>query len=158
ALVALSGCVELAGSAAPAPPSLEQRGPKQEQELAAPQPPSVPNPRPAGPTPQTRPAPAPQVAAVRAALPKDAVFRISDLPAEWDGVETAGGLWVALPYLPAYRRVLLTDPATGRAVVAKLFWRDPAPGADEAVLSSAAAAALGVSAGRSRLEAVVLDD
>ncbi|MFV0475011.1 MAG: hypothetical protein ACK5MQ_12530, partial [Pikeienuella sp.] len=62
--------------------------------------------------------------------------------------ETAGGLWVALPYLPAYRRVLVTDPETGRTVVARLYWRDPGSDQSGAVLSSAAAAALGLAPGR----------
>lgn len=157
ALAALAGCVELAGSAAPAPPPLGRGAAEPGQELAAPPPAASSRPALTASAPQVKPTPTPKAAAAPP-LPKDAVFRISDLPSEWDGAETVGGLWVALPYLPAYRRVLLTDPATGRAVVAKLFWRDDAPGADEAVLSSAAAAALGVSAGQTRLEAVVLDE
>lgn len=83
-------------------------------------------------------------------------FTLSDLPGEWDGRQTAGGLWVALPWPPAYRRVLVRDPETGRAVVAKLFWRDSVPGEDEALLSSAAAQALGVKPGARPLTFSVL--
>lgn len=87
------------------------------------------------------------------------VFRIAELPAEWDGAETAGGLWVALPYLPAYRRVMITDPETGRSVIAKLYWRDSNANGEEAVLSSAAAAALGIGVGRAvKIEATVLEN
>lgn len=81
----------------------------------------------------------------------DAVFNVSNLTAAWDGQETTGGLWVALPHLRSHRRVLVTNPETGRAVVAKLYWRDP--GAGEALLSSAAAEALGAAPG----EAAALD-
>lgn len=104
--------------------------------------------------------PTSESAAAPAPVPAGAVvFRINALPATWDGAETVGGLWVALPYLPAYRRVLVSDPATGRAVVAKLYWRDPAASADEAVLSSAAASALGLSPGRAKgLDVAVLGD
>ncbi len=84
-----------------------------------------------------------------------AAFRISNLPAEWDGEATAGGLWVALPYLPAFERVLVRNPETGEAVVARLFWRDGAAG--EAMLSSAAAEALGLAPGTALIEAEVLE-
>lgn len=84
-----------------------------------------------------------------------AAFRISNLPAEWDGAPTAGGLWVALPYLPAFERVLIRNPETGEAVVARLFWRDGA--AREAMLSSAAAEALGLAPGTTMIEAEVLE-
>ncbi|MFN3262275.1 MAG: hypothetical protein ACE37J_17155 [Pikeienuella sp.] len=84
-----------------------------------------------------------------------AAFRISNLPAEWDGEATAGGLWVALPYLPAFERVLIRNPETGEAVVARLFWRDGA--AKEAMLSSAAAEALGLPPGTAVIEAEVLE-
>ncbi|WP_340109915.1 hypothetical protein [Pikeienuella sp. HZG-20] len=118
---------------------------------------AAPSPADASPAPpEASPPPTASAAPTGAGAP---VFRIADLPAEWDGEETAGGLWVALPYLPAYRRVLVTDPRTGRAVVAKLYWRDPGANAAEAVVSSGAAAALGMKPGReTRVDAVVMDD
>lgn len=112
--------------------------------------------------PPPAPVAAPQAAVPAAAPPESgaapapgAAFRISRLPAEWDGEATAGGLWVALPYLPAFERVLIRNPATGETVVARLFWRDGA--AKEAMLSSAAAEALGLPPGTAMIEAEVLE-
>lgn len=109
--------------------------------------------------PAPREASSPPAASAPSPEARAPVFRIADLPAEWDGEETAGGLWVALPYLPAYRRVLVSEPGTGRAVVAKLYWRDPGANAAEAVVSSGVASALGMTPGReTRVDAVVMDD
>lgn len=120
----------------------------------------APLPEAAGPTASPAPEPAAAAPARPAAAPlpplaPGAAFRIADLPAAWDGAETTGGLWVALPYLPAYGRVLLRNPETGAAVVARLFWRDAGP--REAALSAAAAAALGLAPGAAALEATVLE-
>lgn len=80
--------------------------------------------------------------------PGDVVLEVSNLPAFWDGDETTGGVWVALPYVPAFRRAIVTNPANGRTVEANLFWRDPQAGGGSTLLSSAAAQALGVSPGQ----------
>ncbi len=109
---------------------------------------------PAAAAPAASPAPVPATVPATAFAPGGA-FRISDLPAAWDGAETTGGLWVALPYLPAYRRVLIRNPETGETVVARLFWRDAGPA--EAALSAEAALALGLEPGRAMLEATVLE-
>lgn len=77
----------------------------------------------------------------------DVVLEVANLPAFWDGDETTGGVWVALPYVPAYRRAIVTNPQTGQTVEANLFWRDPQAGGGSTLLSSAAAAALGVTPG-----------
>ena len=78
----------------------------------------------------------------------DVVLEVANLPAFWDGDETTGGLWVALPYVPAYRRAVVTNPVNGRTVEANLFWRDPQSGGGSTLLSSAAAEALGVNPGQ----------
>jgi hypothetical protein len=80
--------------------------------------------------------------------PGDLVLEISNLPAFWDGDATSGGIWVALPYVPAYRRAIVTNPVNGRTVEANLFWRDPQAGGGSTLLSSAAAEALGVAPGQ----------
>ncbi|QIE56313.1 hypothetical protein G5B40_13075 [Pikeienuella piscinae] len=155
ALFCLSACVE-AGL-------MEPVGPFQAKAPAEPAPADsfTAAAEPSSPVPVARPASG-TAAAAPPVPPEAVVFRINELPAEWDGAETVGGLWVALPYLPAHRRVLVSDPETGRTVVAKLYWRDPAAGgagADEAVLSSAAANALGLAPGRTEgLDMAVLAD
>lgn len=78
----------------------------------------------------------------------DVVLEVSNLPAFWDGDQTTGGMWVALPYVPAYRRAVVTNPVNGRTVEANLFWRDPQAGGGSTLLSSAAAEALGVAPGQ----------
>ncbi|MEO1611209.1 MAG: DUF6778 family protein [Pseudomonadota bacterium] len=78
----------------------------------------------------------------------DVVLEVANLPAYWDGDETTGGVWVALPYVPAYRRAVVTNPVNGRTVEANLFWRDPQSGGGSTLLSSQAAAALGVAPGQ----------
>ena len=78
----------------------------------------------------------------------DVVLEVSNLPAYWDGDQTTGGVWVALPYVPAYRRAVVTNPVNGRTVEANLFWRDPQSGGGSTLLSSAAAEALGVQPGQ----------
>lgn len=153
AVFLLSACVEY-GLMDPIGPFQMQVPPKTEQTEAPEQTPAEAE-APAAPAPATLDA-RPPAAPLSAGGP---VFRIADLPAEWDGAETAGGIWVALPYLPAYRRVMITDPETGRSVVARLYWRDSTANGDEAVLSSAAAAALGIRPGSApRIEATVLEN
>lgn len=78
----------------------------------------------------------------------DTVLEIANLPSYWDGDATTGGVWVALPYAPAYRRAIVTNPSNGRTVEANLFWRDPQAGGGSTLLSSEAAAALGVAPGQ----------
>lgn len=78
----------------------------------------------------------------------DTVLEIANLPSYWDGDATTGGVWVALPYAPAYRRAIVTNPANGRTVEANLFWRDPQSGGGSTLLSSEAATALGVAPGQ----------
>lgn len=78
----------------------------------------------------------------------DVVLEIANLPSYWDGDATTGGVWVALPYAPAYRRAIVTNPSNGRTVEANLFWRDPQAGGGSTLLSSEAAAALGVAPGQ----------
>ncbi|MEM7545838.1 MAG: DUF6778 family protein [Pseudomonadota bacterium] len=80
--------------------------------------------------------------------PGDVVLEISNIPAFWNGDETSGGIWVALPYVPAYRQAIVTNPVNGRTVEANLFWRDPQAGGGSTLLSSAAAQALGVAPGQ----------
>ncbi len=76
------------------------------------------------------------------------VLEIANLPSVWDGDATTGGVWVALPYTPAYRRAVVTNPVNGRTIEANLFWRDPQAGGGSTLLSSEAAQALGVSPGQ----------
>ncbi|MEM8753197.1 MAG: hypothetical protein AAGF90_09495 [Pseudomonadota bacterium] len=90
----------------------------------------------------------PLVAPPRRGATGGEALRIVDLPASWDGEPTAGGVWIALPYTPVYRRALIRNPATGETVEATLLWRDPAAGGEATLLSAAAAAALGVGPGR----------
>jgi hypothetical protein len=78
----------------------------------------------------------------------DVVLEIANLPSYWDGDATTGGVWVALPFAPAYRRAIVTNPANGRTVEANLFWRDPQAGGGLTLLSSEAANALGVAPGQ----------
>ncbi|MEL7464088.1 MAG: DUF6778 family protein [Pseudomonadota bacterium] len=78
----------------------------------------------------------------------DVVLEVANLPAYWDGDETTGGVWVALPYVPAYRRAVVTNPVNGRTVEANLFWRDPQSGGGSTLLSSQAAQQLGVAPGQ----------
>ncbi|MGB0506243.1 MAG: DUF6778 family protein [Pikeienuella sp.] len=75
------------------------------------------------------------------------VLEIANLAATWDGEETTGGAWIAMPYIPAYRRAVITNPANGRTIEANLFWRDPNSSSGSTLLSSEAAAALGVTPG-----------
>lgn len=75
------------------------------------------------------------------------VLEIANLAAVWDGEETTGGAWIAMPYIPAYRRAVITNPVNGRTIEANLFWRDPNSGGGSTLLSSEAAAALGVQPG-----------
>lgn len=150
--MSLSGCVEF-GWMDPIGPFQLRTPPKAETEAEpvteAPQAEEAEAEVPAAMEPPPPPAPAPSA--------RETALRISGVEAEWDGAETTGGLWVALPYLPEYRRVYVTDPETGRAIVAKLFWRDPADGGENAVLSADAAAALGVKPGRKLpIEAAVI--
>ncbi len=78
----------------------------------------------------------------------DVVLEIANLASYWDGDATTGGVWVALPYAPAYRRAIVTNPANGRTIEANLFWRDPQAGGGSTLLSSEAANALGVAPGQ----------
>ncbi|MGB1212713.1 MAG: DUF6778 family protein [Pikeienuella sp.] len=77
----------------------------------------------------------------------DVVLEVANLPAYWDGDATTGGVWIALPYIPSYRKAVVTNPVTGQSVQANLFWRDPQSSGSSTLLSSAAAAALGVAPG-----------
>jgi hypothetical protein len=108
-------------------------------------------------SPSARPLESPQTALLRpkarAADPRrrrigDVVLEVANLPAYWDGDATTGGVWVALPYIPSYRKAIVTNPVTGQSVQANLFWRDPQSGGSSTLLSSAAAAALGVAPGK----------
>lgn len=77
----------------------------------------------------------------------DVVLEVANLPSYWDGDATTGGVWIALPYIPSYRKAIVTNPVTGQSVSANLFWRDPQSSGSSTLLSSAAASALGVAPG-----------
>ncbi len=164
-----------APAAAPEPEPTSAPAPAPEPKPAqAAQPEAEPTPAPT-PTPAAEPAPAQQAgspffrspASEPAVLPQtallgrqqrandplrrqqgDAVLEIANLPSYWDGDATTGGVWVALPYAPAYRRAIVTNPENGRTVEANLFWRDPQSGGGSTLLSSEAATALGVAPGQ----------
>lgn len=70
-------------------------------------------------------------------------------PAGWDGRPTAGGLWAAHAGAGTGGPARLRDPRGGAAVDVALLAREPGPG-PAIVLSSDAAKALGIAAGRPR--------
>lgn len=157
-------------AAAPAPaPTPAPAAAKPQPVAAAPTPAPAPVPAPVQPvaaapaadgqffkSPSARPLESPQTALLRpkakTADPRrrrigDVVLEVANLPAYWDGDATTGGVWIALPYIPSYRKAVVTNPVTGQSVQANLFWRDPQSGGSSTLLSSAAATALGVAAG-----------
>lgn len=70
-------------------------------------------------------------------------------PAGWDGRPTAGGLWAAHAGAGTGGPARLRDPRGGAVVDVALLAREPGPG-PAIVLSSDAAEALGIAAGRPR--------
>lgn len=64
--------------------------------------------------------------------------------ASWDGMQTLGGIWVALPEIDRARRVRLTNVETGTMVDGALIRRDPGQPGPRLLISSEAANALGI--------------
>ncbi|MEM8755566.1 MAG: hypothetical protein AAGF90_21590, partial [Pseudomonadota bacterium] len=65
----------------------------------------------------------------------------------WDGRQTPSGVWLAHPLAKGVRRVRVTNLQTGFEIEGALFRRDPALTGPSILISSDAAAALGVDAG-----------
>ena len=66
----------------------------------------------------------------------------------WDGQPTLGGVWVAHPAVQEPMRVILRNPATQTFIIGNLFRNDPAPGTPQIRVSSNAARALEMTAGK----------
>ncbi len=119
AVAALSGCAEI-GVRAPA------AGPQITQAAAAD---------------AIEPGPTALIDARLQPVPEE--FEIADT-AVWDGERTLQGIWVAHPAAETARRVRILNTDTGYAVDGALFRRDDAAGGAAVLVSSDAAAALGM--------------
>jgi cell division septation protein DedD len=75
------------------------------------------------------------------------VFQVSD-EALWDGRPSLGGVWVASPEAKDPERVILRNPTNGKFVIGALFRRERINPGPTLQISSDAAAALGILAGR----------
>lgn len=75
------------------------------------------------------------------------VFQVSD-EALWDGRPSLGGVWVASPDAKDPERVILRNPTNGKFVIGALFRRERINPGPTLQISSDAAAALGILAGR----------
>jgi cell division septation protein DedD len=75
------------------------------------------------------------------------VFQVSD-EALWDGRPSLGGVWVASPDAKDPERVILRNPTNGKFVIGALFRRERINPGPALQISSDAAAALGILAGR----------
>jgi cell division septation protein DedD len=75
------------------------------------------------------------------------VFQVSD-DALWDGRPSLGGVWVASPEATDPERVILRNPSNGKFVIGALFRRERINPGPTLQISSDAAAALGILAGR----------
>ncbi|WP_050527709.1 SPOR domain-containing protein [Pseudorhodobacter aquimaris] len=75
------------------------------------------------------------------------VFQVSD-EALWDGRPSLGGVWVASPDAVDPERVILRNPANGKFVIGALFRRERINPGPALQISSDAATALGILAGR----------
>ncbi|NRB33828.1 MAG: SPOR domain-containing protein [Rhodobacteraceae bacterium] len=74
------------------------------------------------------------------------VFSVQD-DGIWDGRPSLGGVWVSHEDATTPERVLVTDPATGKSVVAALFRRLPGQAGPSVRVSSEAAGILGMTPG-----------
>jgi len=75
------------------------------------------------------------------------VFQVTD-QALWDGRPSLGGVWVASPDAVDPERVILRNQSNGKFVIAALFRRERLNPGPALQISSDAAAALGILAGR----------
>lgn len=75
------------------------------------------------------------------------VFQVAD-EALWDGRPSLGGVWVASPDAVDPERVILRNPSNGKFVIGALFRRERINPGPALQISSDAAAALGILAGR----------
>jgi cell division septation protein DedD len=75
------------------------------------------------------------------------VFQVTD-EALWDGRPSLGGVWVASPDAVDPERVILRNPSNGKFVIGALFRRERINPGPVLQISSDAAAALGILAGR----------
>lgn len=75
------------------------------------------------------------------------VFQVTD-EALWDGRPSLGGVWVASPDAVDPERVILRNPSNGKFVIGALFRRERINPGPALQISSDAAAALGILAGR----------
>lgn len=75
------------------------------------------------------------------------VFQVTD-QALWDGRPSLGGVWVASPDAVDPERVILRNQGNGKFVIAALFRRERMNPGPALQISSDAAAALGILAGR----------
>ena len=83
------------------------------------------------------------------------VFATEDR-ALWDGRPSLGGIWVAAPEVSDPERVIIRNVSTGKFVIGALFQRDRDAGSGPPLqLSSDAADALGVQAGRATPVSVI---
>lgn len=73
----------------------------------------------------------------------------------WDGRPSFGGIWVASPDAVDPERVLITNRENGRQILGALFKREVFLDGPPIQLSSEAAAALGIDAGRTVTLSVV---
>lgn len=78
--------------------------------------------------------------------PAPEIFDATGL-AMWDGQRTLQGIWVAHPAAETARRVRIVNPETGLAVDGALFRRDDSLSGPPVLISSEAAAALGMRPG-----------
>lgn len=75
------------------------------------------------------------------------VFQVTD-ESLWDGRPSLGGVWVASPDAQDPERVILRNPGNGKFVIGALFRRERINPGPALQISSDAAAALGILAGR----------
>jgi hypothetical protein len=78
--------------------------------------------------------------------PDPGAFHAADI-AIWDGKQTLPGIWVSHPMAQTARRVRVTNVETGARIDAAMFRRDPNLSGPRVVISSEAAARLGLASG-----------
>ena len=96
--------------------------------------------------PPVSPSPARQDSIDPSMHPDPSAFHAADL-AQWDGVRTLPGIWIAHPMAETARRVRLTNGETGAQVDAAMFRRDPNLSGPRIIVSSEAAERLGLMPG-----------
>ena len=97
---------------------------------------------------------APGAALVERDVEAPEIFQ-AEAGAIWDGRPSLGGIWVAATDVTDPQRVVIRNPQNGRSVIGTLYRREAGEPGPPFQLSSDAATALGIVAGRPATVAVV---